>query len=301
MSDLKNKFLSVKEYNSIKEYKEEKLNEEIIEILNFTKEEAYYLEKKGFFYMPNKIIYLRKTENTQNIIQKLSKNKRNKLKKYFKNIKDLEIIKENTINKETFREWYYLYKENINFKKLGLTLIDQDWIIKNKNTSGIFLKKQGELIGGIICKNCKEDNYLPKRMSISWSALKEGFRNLGLHDCLIILMIDFSYELNYNYISLGKDTNIYGKHLSPGIPLFKTSLGYEIFPYKKHQNILIKFNNLDNFDNLIFFLSYLKDQDELIANLILKEKTQNIDYYNKTFLKKLRVFKYENKEIIHHY
>lgn len=301
MSDLKNKFISVKEYNSVQEYKDEQVKEEIIEILNFTEKEAFDLEKKGFFFIPNKIIYIRRTDNFENIIKNLTKNKQKKIRKSIKNIQDLELIKENPVKKETFRGWYKeVYIPFIKSKGLGIIIVDENWCSKNltkHKTYGIFFKKKGEIIAGIVGKNYKKDDYLPKRLSISLSAIKEEFKHLGINDYLNILMINFAYEQGYTYISRGKDTNLYGKHLSSGIPIFKTSLGYEILPYKKIPNILIKFNNLNNFNNPIFFVSYTKNSDKLIANLILKEDIKNINDYNKEFFLKLRVFKYEDKKI----
>ena len=114
-------------------------------------------------------------------------------------------------------------------------------------------------------------------------------------------MIVFANECGYNYIYRGKDTNLYGKHLSSGIPVFKMSLGYEIIPIKKSTDMLLKFNNLDDFDDPIFFVSYAKNSKKLIANLILKKEPENIETiikkYNKPFFLKIRGYNYQNRKL----
>tara|TARA_Y100000310_G_scaffold186269_1_gene186412 strand:+ start:64740 stop:65660 length:921 start_codon:yes stop_codon:yes gene_type:complete len=300
MSDLKNKFISVKEYGSISDYKEETVNEEIIEINEFDEKEAFDMEKKGFFFMPNKITYSRKTAKIGDVLNNLSKNKRKKINKIIKDLDKLELVKEKTIKESSFKEWYKLYVSNLKSKKHGIIIIDENWWCKDLDKYekvGIFFKKENKIIAGIVSRSFPKNEFFPKRMSISFSAIDNEFKNKGVNDYLNILMIDFANECGYDYIFRGKDTNLYGKHLSSGIPIFKTSLGYDIMPVKKEQNMLIKFNNLDDFNDVIFFVSYAKDSDRLIGNLILKTDFKDMKEHRKDFLLKLRVFKYENQEL----
>lgn len=299
MSDLSKKYISVKEYDSVSDYKDEKVKEEVIEILNFTPEEAFEMEKKGFFFMPNKITYIRKTATAEDVIKNLRRNKRKKIYKAIRYIKDLELVKEKTITKESFKEWYHqVYIPNLESKKIGILLVKETWWDEFTNGCkklGIFFKKNGKIIAGIVARSHPKDKHLPRRISISLSATKKEFKNKGINDYLNILMIDFANEMGYDYLARGKDTNLYGKHLSAGLPVFKTALGYEIKPFKKDPDMLIKFNNLEKFEDVMFFVSYAKNSDKLIGNLILKKDVECVEDYNKPFFLKLRIFKYENK------
>jgi hypothetical protein len=295
MSDLKERFVSVKEYKNIKEYKEENIKEEIIEIIDFNKENAFEMGKKGFFFMPNKITYIRKTDSIENILNNLTKNKRKKIKKAIHKSEGIEIIKERPLTEESFKEWFKLYIENLENKKYPKILATQDWWekdLKDCEKIGLFLKKDNKIISGIVARS-KEKDLLPRRMSISFSATKEEFKDTGLYDYLNVLAINFANEINYKYIERGKDTNLYGKHLSTGIPIFKTSLGFEIKAVKDKPDILIKFNNLNEFEDKIFFVSY-SDSDKLIGNLIVKD-FNDIKSYKFDFLEKLRVFRWTIK------
>ena len=297
MSDLKEKFVSVKEYPSAKEYIEKRILEEVIEIRNFTRDDAFRMEKKGFFFMPNKITYFRKTTGDENeILDALSRNKRKKMKKAIKNSSDFEFVYENPLTEKTYLNWYdNVYVPNIALKKHGRIVAARDWWkIGNEHSRriGIFFKKKGEVVSGIVAKSIQESSVLPKRMSISYSSGTEDVRHLGLMDCLNVKMIVFAKECGDDYIFRGKDTNLYGKHLSSGIPVFKTSLGYEIMPLKSGTDMLIKFNDLSGFDDTIFFVSYAKNSEKLIGNLIFKKEPENVEEYKKQFFSMLRVFRH---------
>ncbi|MDD5178616.1 MAG: hypothetical protein PHT54_05060, partial [Candidatus Nanoarchaeia archaeon] len=272
--------------------------EEIIEILEFKKEDAFEMEEKGFFFMPNKITYIKKTDSIENILNNLTKNKRKKVKKAINKSEGIEIIKERPLKEESFKEWFKLYIENLENKKYPKILATSDWWEKDLNDCekiGLFLKKDNKIISGIVARS-KEKDLLPRRMSISFSATKEEFKDTGLYDYLNVLAITFANEIGYEHIERGKDTNLYGKHLSTGIPIFKTSLGFEIKAVKDKPDILIKFNSIDEFEDKIFFVSY-SGSDRLIGNLIVKD-FNNIEDYKFDFLEKLKVFRYENKKLV---
>lgn len=302
MSDLKEKFVSVKEYPSAKEYIEERILEEVIEIRKFTKDEAFRMEEKGFFFMPNKITYFRKAAGDEcEILGALSRNKRKKMKKAIRNSSDFEFVYENPLTEKTYLDWYdKVYVPNIGLKKHGRIIAARDWQKKSNESSrkiGVFFKKKGDVVSGIVAKSIQENSVLPKRMSISYSSGTEDVMHLGLMDCLNVKMIIFAKECGYDYIFRGKDTNLYGKHLGSGIPVFKTSLGYEIMPLKSEADMLIKFNDLSGFEDTIFFVSYTKNSEKLIGNLIFKKEPENVEEYKKPFLSMLRVFRYTNRKL----
>ncbi|MCK5333780.1 MAG: hypothetical protein KAJ24_04665, partial [Candidatus Aenigmarchaeota archaeon] len=230
MSDLKEKFVSVKEYSSVAEYHttlvrprlkkrglidsavsevtslrcvptstrqnsvkcledsptgnsvlkggvtavvdtEERVLEEVIEIRKFTKDEAFRMEEKGFFFMPNKITYFRKTAGDEcEILGALSRNKRKKMKKAIRNSSDFEFAYENPLTEKTYQNWYdNVYVPNVALKKHGRIVAARDWWKTGNEDScrmGVFFKKKGDVVSGIVAKGISKSSVLPKRMSI---------------------------------------------------------------------------------------------------------------------------------------
>lgn len=305
VSNLDSKKLLVKLFSDRDSYdssKGEVFDEEILEIENFSKEDIGELEKEGFFYMPNYISYFRETDSVENILASLSKNKRKKIKKGMKEMERFEIIKENEITTETFKKWYKLYKSCINEKgEKGILVINKDWVYNKRDYHqklGIFLEENGKIIAGLLTRSLKETEFLPRRLSISFSTIHKDYKNLGLNDYLNLLLIEYAKDQGYDYITRGMDTNLYGKHLSIGIPIFKTALGYEIIPVKNKPKILIKFNNLNSFNEKIFFLSFSKDSNKLTGNLIFNNaEVENCHEYLKEFMKELRIFEWKENNL----
>ncbi len=297
MSDFKNKHITIKEYETINDYKEKDIDEELIEILNFTKEEVDEIENKGFFFMPNKVTYARKTATEKEVIENLSKNKRKKIRKALKS--DFEIIQEEEVSEENYKEWYKnIHLPTLEKKEIGILTASEDWAEKDLERCekiGIFAKNNGKIIAGIVARSFKETKNFPKRFSISYSGVSPEFKPTGINELLNVLIIGLVNKKGYEWIYRGMDTNLYGKHLSAGLPIFKTALNYEIIPRKAQ--ILIKFNNLKDFDDTIFFLSFSKDSDKMIGNLIIKDESISFKEYEFPFLEKLRVYRYQNKTL----
>ena len=302
MSKLEKKHISVKKFHNLEEFKNcnNLISEEVIEIENFSEQKD--ISQKDFFFMPNYITYYRETDTVDNILQKLSKNKRKKIKKGFKECEKFEIIKQANVIEETYKEWYQIYLTSIENKEIGIISASKDWATSKLDQCqkvAIFLKNKNKIIAGIVARSYPKNDFLPQRLSISFSAIESNYKHLAINDYLNALFIEFAKELNYEYIFRGKDTNLYGKHLSAGIPVFKTSLGYKIIPLKKEKDILIKFNDLTKFNNIILFFTYSEDKEKLNANLILKEETTEdiLNQYKFSFINKLNIYRYEDKQI----
>lgn len=300
MSDLKNKLISVKELAKLSDYLENQpAKEEVIEILNFKKEDVAAAEKKGFFFMPNKITYMRRTDTRENIIEQFNKNKRKKVKKAEKFIEEnkIAIITEEKVTQLNYMEWFSsIYTKNIQEKEKGIPSATENWWNEELDECkkvAVYAKKEGKIIAGIVARSYKKDEQFEERLSISYSGVLAEYKNSGINEFLNVVIIDFAKKLSYEWISRGKDTNIYGKHLSAGIPVFKTSLNYEIL--SKGPDMLIKFNNMDEFNDVVFFVSH--GIKKLVGNLILKTDI-NIEEYAFSFLEKLNVFSFIDGKIV---
>jgi hypothetical protein len=291
MSNFELKHMTVKKYPATSDYKDEKTDCEIIEIEKFSAKDAEAMKKNGFFLMPNKVTYARKTAPFEQLMKELAKNKRNKIKKAQK--QGFQIIQEKKLSNESYAEWHKnVYLPKISGKKLGIITAPKEWLEGTK--IGVFAKDKGKIIGGMVAKKFLKDSQFPERMSISYSGVKNEYSKTGVNELLNAMMIDLAYKEKHAWIFRGSDTSIYGKHLSPGIPIFKTSLNFEMLPRKP--KVLIKFNNLDKFNDIVFFVSYGKKG--AIGNLILKKPIENEKEYRFKFLEKLRVYEYRAGKLI---
>ena len=300
MSDLKDKGFSVREIESLKadgcSYAED-----IVEVMRFTREEAFESGKTGFFFMPNKITYSRPTASLEDVLEGLGRSKRKRIRKAMNSLGDLEFVTERPITQESYTEWHRkLYVPGMESRSRGLVIARPDWWKAGKPGSerfGLFFRKNGEIVAGIMARSFRKDGLLPERFSISFSAVREDLRRTGINDYLNALTIDYARKCGYGYISRGRDTNLYGLHLSAGIPVYKISLGFDINPDRKSPDILIRFNRPENLDT-IFFVSYNRDMS-LCGNLIAAGKVsrQEAGEYMCGTVKEIRVFRKTGNEI----
>lgn len=291
MSNLEEKAIKVRKFRTLEDYEDfsENISEEVIEIEEF--DAHCNLEENGFFRIPNYITYNLKSSNFDEFMASLGKNKKKKLKRGIAQAQDLKLVKEEKVSKENFEKWYELYKKSISEKDLGILAVKEDWLEKNGRSLqkvGVYVFEGEKMVGGILAKGLAEDNVLPKRLSISFSAIEKEYKSKAIGEFLNATIIDFAKELGYPHVTRGRDTNLYGKHLSTGIPVFKTSLGFEMLPYKRKPDILIRFNSIDGFKSKVFFVSY--DKQGIRGNLILKDKDENPKEFLFDFLTELRVY-----------
>jgi len=268
---------------------------DIIKIIKPSKGTIERLRKKDFFYKPVKVTYLLKISNKEDYLKSLSHNRRKRMKKSIRNCKDIKIIKEKKITKKRFLEWYKIYKNNISDKDIGIIRIGKDWVDqKQKKAYAIYAVKGDKIIGGILLKKVKDLG----RVSICYSASIKKYLSLGINDYLNLNVLLLAKELGYKFISRGMDTNLYGCHLSPGLYLFKKSLGYKVGPRKEKGDELIKIVKFDKFGDIILFFSY--SNGRLEGNLFIKNKDDEklIGEYNAEFIKKLNVFLIKDNKLI---
>jgi hypothetical protein len=245
-----------------------------------------------FFFVPNKIQYYLKLPNSfEKYIAKLSLNRKKKIKKALSH-NEIEISFEQPIQENDFKIWIDIYKKKILDKEKGVLRITDDWLTKKKekniSTGAIFAKINNEIIGGIIFKIYKKN-----KLSIGYSAVKKEIQNLGVNDLLNCKLIEYAIKKKFKIITRGMDSNFYGNHLSPGIYLFKKSLGFKIKPLPKKGFCLLKINNMAHLEDNVFFISI--ENKKKIANLITKKPNEiNLDEYNnKKDYAKINLFVFE--------
>lgn len=283
VSNLDSKNYYVKHFNNFDDYlncKDSVFDEEIIEIDNFSDDDIFNSKTEGFLYIPNYIQYMRRSASFDEILSEMSKNKIKKIKKGKKEIERFKILIEENLTKNSFEDFYKLYLKRVDEKENGIVSCRENWFeidIEKSKKIGIFVYDCEKLIAGIVARSFNAGEILPRRMSISYSALDSEYRNLGINDYLNVLMIDLVNKLGFEYVFRGMDTNLYGKHLNVGIPVFKRSFGYKIVENKLKPRVLIKFNNLENFSDEIKFFSF-DESENLVENIIENEK--KIKYVN---------------------
>jgi hypothetical protein len=238
---------------------------------------------RDFYYRPLKISYVMKTWPA--VDDYLVSLKRNRRKRILKSLRECEqqrlsIVKEAPLKKGSFRQFLKLYKKKIQQKPHGLLLLTPDWLASRKETAaGIFAKIDTALAGGILL-NRKENH-----ISICYSASDADYYKYGINDYLNVNAISFAKELGFDKIMRGQDTNLYGHHLSPGLFLFKKSLGFAVEPRPGYA--LTKILNFDKFGDVIFFISV--KNNKLEGNLFFKKINAKSDEFKADFLERLNV------------
>lgn len=250
---------------------------------------------KGFFHRPLKIRYVMEVpKDKDSYLASIKRNKRKRILRAFRDCKeqDIEIIKEEVLTEESFKDWFELYKESLGKKKRGIVRINENWVAEKKGLAvGIFARKDKELIGGILLKKIPDKN----RMSICYSTIKKEFTKYSVNEYLNFEALMLSSRLGFKTINRGKDTNLYGHHLSPGLFLFKKEFGFGVEPVKMRGDVLTKIVNYDKFEDKIFFFSYGKKG--LIGNLILKKEVDSSEF-EADFLERLDVYLIKNNKLV---
>lgn len=261
------------------------LNKEDYDLANILSPTVKMLKKfPDFIYRPRKITYvLDVPKNAKEYLASLNRNKRKRMLRAVREFGGFELVKEEQLKKESFLEWFEIYKKNITSKEKGRPFIREGWFQKHgEKMCGIFFKQDGRIIGGILLTKKKS-----ARLSVSFSSSKKKFYSQGINDFLNFQAILFAHELGYEQMERGMDNNLYGYHLSPGLYLFKKSLGFRVEPKEKYGKMLTKIENFDKFSDIIFIIGY-KNKD-LMGYLFRKDKNIDPEGFNSGFLKDFKV------------
>ncbi len=87
------------------------------------------------------------------------------------------------------------------------------------------------------------------------------------------LITSYAQSLQKEFISHGKDRNIYGKHSSIGLAVFKIALGYK--PYLPKEVSFINFNPLELAVDSLYFEKDTKDDVPLVGHIFVTNVTKS--------------------------
>jgi hypothetical protein len=245
---------------------------DVISIINTRDETNDFLEKEGFIEKPKKITWYRELDTLDNYIKDVKKGRDirkglNSLEKGKRN-EDVEIIFDKGLkNEERYRQWYSIYKKNIESFERGRVVLKENEY--PKRFTALYALKDGKLIGGRMI------NEKPDYNSVAYSAFERGHK--WLDEIAYAKMIEYTLDQNKKKIHLGVDTNFYGYQLSPGIYKSKILFGFTPRGYEKSGEEMFLVRKNDKFGDMYMFLSTDgQDMDNLTNNIFVKNK-QDID------------------------
>jgi len=268
---------------------------DIAYIQNPSSEMIEYFTKKGFHYCPNRVTYkIRVPIDSCEYHKIVKKYRRKKIKKALKRAREngIGFVRMHPVSEDTFMEWFEIYKKNILGKPRGFLRASLE---RHRNTYernyGIFAVKNKEIIGGILLRK-KQFLYMGEireKLSIAFSSSKKEYLKLRINDALNYKTIIAARKWGFDFLERGLDSNMYGHYLSPGLYLFKKSLGYRIAPKQKYGYSLVKIINFSKFQDKVFFISL--ENGQIVGNLFFKNEIPNLKEYRSSHFSKLRVFK----------
>ncbi len=245
------------------------------------------------FVRPRKISWRLNIENIDDLYGLIKSSKLgDNIAKWSKELmqSELEIKSVENLTKEEFGQWLSIYSAKIAEKQRGNTKVDQAWFDKKGVGDGkigaILVYYNGKLIGGNIFTHGEKFivgyGIVERPDGVNW--------NLGA-------LVDFecikkAKELGYKVISFGKDTNLYGFHLSSGLFSYKARLGLNPEPIEKEGWVTTKFLSFDKFNFPVVFLA--KDEgDKNYIQVLYKEEKPNPQEFETTNITDVRLLKVE--------
>jgi len=254
----------------------------------------------GLFWKANKIIW-RLDINPQYPFGHLDRKKRKKL---FHNAKQadklgIKVVLENDLKQESFIKWFEIYQKQTEEKSLGRLAISQKWLAerqeKGEKVGGILVYQGDNMLGGLLFKKFLKKN----RLSVSYRAyIRKNGLELGIGGLLEYYLLYFISGMGFKTITRGRDTNLYGHHLSPGLFHFKRSYGFFPWINPEFEDIEISscaFISFDKFphDNILFLTG---EQLDLTLHIIYRDQLPDIKLYEAVSIKKVEI--YTRREIL---
>ncbi|MHB8154750.1 MAG: ATP-binding protein [Candidatus Omnitrophota bacterium] len=261
----------------------------MVKVINPSEAQAQELSKEGYFLKPSKIAYeldvpTGTVEQAMNEYYGRFKSKQRinykgdvrKIKEALDR-KELELVIDEGENPELFKGFLALYEKEMDSKARGRKPLidairkaggDPQAYLKNSRM-GVYLKKEGKLVGGIILKK------LGSGYSISYAATDSEIRQevRSMQFFLMQHMIQLSNEKRYTKLGYGVDTNLYGHHLSTGLMQAKIKSGFKPRAANRGDTEMMKITTFGIFDMPMFFYT-LGAKGELEATLIADNATK---------------------------
>lgn len=226
---------------------------------------------KSGFLRYQKITWRLKIDNPDPFTYILSKKERHKIRRLLKGA-DFQVMIVEPLTENIFRSWFTIYQQMIGSKQRGKLFIGQDWLKKKeqekKFTAGIFVYQRGILKGGSLIIELKKEACL----SIAYSAFaRESGDYHSFRSLVEYTFLKYGIENGYRKLGHGKDTNLYGMHLTTGLFEFKSRYGYKPQSFSRLPLVTTFFINKEKFFGEILFLYFNQGKQEL---MLLSDKDE---------------------------
>lgn len=192
---------------------------------------------------------------------------------------DIEIKVKDPLSQESFFAWYQIYRSTLSKKDHGRIAMADTWLDdktqKGQYVIGVFLYKNGYLLGGNIC------TLLSNKLSIAYGLISEKFSSgINWGAILDFKTIEYGVQKERNIVSFGQDTNLYGYHLSPGLLSYKSRFGLLPKPQEKKGWVTTKFVSTEKFSDTVFFFSE-KNGEFILTCLYKYEKPEGKEFLSR--------------------
>lgn len=217
------------------------------------------------FVRPQKISWRAHLDNLSDPIQVVkSKKLRKSLAKWERQLSSvgLTVSVSQDLTDEEFEEFLVLYRKLVGQKQRANIALSSSWLEKKreqgKNVGAIFVYKGEKLLGGNLV-------IFGQKWLIVGYGVARKIENLNLGALLDYLTIKYGSEKGYKTVSFGRDTNLYGFHLSTGLFSYKARLGLTPEPNKKAGVVTTKFLSFEKFDERVLFLTTTSEGLEIVV------------------------------------
>lgn len=156
----------------------------------------------------------------------------------------IKITQSMAVDEKTFSDWLNLYRQILSDKKVGLKHINWNWYRRRSRQAPIFQTaafQNKQLLGGILW------TIQGRSLRVAGTACRHIKIPGGVRLPLEISLIAQAQNRNLTAIKHGRDLNLYGPYLNPGLFEYKSRLGYSPYPVPGQKPLSTFFLSFDNF------------------------------------------------------
>lgn len=156
----------------------------------------------------------------------------------------ISITQSMAVDEKIFSDWLNLYLQIISDKKVGLKHINWNWYRRRSRQTPIFQTaafQNRQLLGGILW------TIQGRSLRVAGTACRHIKIPGGVRLPLEISLIAQAQNRNLTAIKHGRDLNLYGPYLNPGLFEYKSRLGYSPYPVPGQKLLSTFFLSFDNF------------------------------------------------------